>query len=79
MEQGHRGHQQEVQNSGKEAQAGAVLVHNGGHAVGVAGTDENGLGVDDIGKMSSYKPGQPVHQRRCHHVAQQHGPGIQGV
>ena len=77
MEQGHGSYQQRMEHSREKAQHRAVLVHNGRHAVGITGPDQNGLGVDMVDKIASQQAGDPLHQRGRHHIAQQHGPGVQ--
>ena len=79
MQQWHGGDQQRVEHPCKEAQHGAVLIHNGCHAVGVAGADQDCLGIDMVGEVAPQLAGDPLHQRGRHHIAQQHGPGVQGV
>ena len=76
MKHGHRGHQQEVEHPGQEAHSGAVAVYDGGHAVGVAGPDQNGLGIDVVGKGRAHIGTDPPAHRHRHDIAQQHGPGV---
>ena len=76
MKGGDGGDQQEMKDAGEEAHQRAVFIHDGGHAVGVAGTDQDGLGVDGVGEVASGHTGKMGHDGGGHHVAQQHGPGV---
>ena len=53
VQTGHQGDQAVVDHSGHKAVCPAVLIAAGAEAVGVAQTDDDGLGIDSQGEVSA--------------------------